>query len=781
MYPELQEDILEDGETAGLPVWPLETSTDQDISMTLEAADMNKEGIPDSPSLTQKTSDKKSKKSKHAIDGEEDQASKSNKHSSKNEGQHTNKRYLCYHCNKLFTRRRSVRDHIAKIHSVKSWEPLRSLEIIVDPATGEPEEPLEDIIARGPPPAPEKPAKSSKHKEMGEPDESMISNEQLANVESPRIEAGDEAPEPEIPILPDSPPAPEVKQEEPPPVLPRPASPARAASPIPTPTSIIGKKRPAEALKPLPAAITKKGIARPKPTHIPNKKPKLSESDSVSEKATPIRSPSATPAASSRAPPSKLKKQALSRQERSPTPVSSRFASIDPVSPSPSAAETPGSSNDDGEVFCLCRKGDNHSWMIACDGGCDDWFHGKCVDIRERDGDLIDKYICPNCSRNTGMQTTWKRMCRRKDCRKPARVFQEPPSKYCSKECGRMFFVELLRRGDPYIDTIKNDQYVIDTSRPKKMRKKGKLAEKQQKSTSLKKALPLLNGDLDELGNSDSRLATPAMSDEERSEYETDSSADEDMLPNRGGALRAGEVKAILDVCSTIDQWRELGRKPDTPPREPDEKTIALKFDDFEKRKLEEISAEKTELEKRETTLDAREKMLNLIKTRSSGITEEIKKAAPKDKKGSSKKDPCGFDPRLAWSEEQFIEWHVNSNGKNMLDSNRIGPPEDTPASNPMDNSAGKADTKMTNGVPDKSRSAETSDDDGDDDSEETEMPKKGGVCVRNRCPRHRNWAKGCLAEIRFEQDLVRRRVRRCEEAEREIRERATVRAWEGR
>jgi COMPASS component SPP1 len=50
--------------------------------------------------------------------------------------------------------------------------------------------------------------------------------------------------------------------------------------------------------------------------------------------------------------------------------------------------------NQGDEVFCTCRKPDNHTWMIACDGGCEDWFHGKCVNIDPEDADLIEKYIC---------------------------------------------------------------------------------------------------------------------------------------------------------------------------------------------------------------------------------------------------------------------------------------------------------------------------------------------------------------------------------------------------
>ncbi|RPA85914.1 hypothetical protein BJ508DRAFT_204587, partial [Ascobolus immersus RN42] len=48
-------------------------------------------------------------------------------------------------------------------------------------------------------------------------------------------------------------------------------------------------------------------------------------------------------------------------------------------------------------LYCICRLPDTGRWMIACDG-CDDWFHGACVNIPETQGDLIDKYFCPRCA-----------------------------------------------------------------------------------------------------------------------------------------------------------------------------------------------------------------------------------------------------------------------------------------------------------------------------------------------------------------------------------------------
>lgn len=697
---------------------------------------------------------------------------RSSVHSSKNEGQHTDRRYLCYLCNKLFTRRRSVRDHISKIHNTKTWEPLRSLEIIVEPTTGEPIEALEEIIARGPPPPPPKLSKAERALKAAKRAEE---EDEVAQEDHPDDKEEEKKDDQQTVLVPErqpteSSPAPtsaitSLKKE--PSVA---GSRASSTEPFATPAPMAGKKRPApdDSAKPLSAGAKKKGTAKVKSSTASNKRPKLGETEQSPPAArSAFRSPSATPASTHLKPiPSKLKKQTSAASVKSsPSRASSRAVSVEGGSPSSSVADTPTSSNDDGEVFCICRKGDNHTWMIACDGGCDEWFHGNCVNIRERDGELIDKYICPTCTK-PGLQTTWKRMCRRKDCRKPARVMQDPPSKYCSDACGRMFFVELVQRGDPQIQTTKDGQYVIEAPKLKKHRKKHK--KKEERSKASRSALPTSNGDLGDLINPDSRLATPAYSDEEKTEYETDSSFDDDMLPNRGAALRAGEVKALLEKCKNIEEWRALGRKPDTPPREVDNqasKSVPPDYDDLETTKLAGIEEEKRKLNTRNDLLVGRETFLSLIKTRSTAITDEVKKTHPK------MKDLCGFDPRIAWSDEEFLTWYHHKGGKEILDAGanaKVGPPDD-------DDEVNKRPNGIHNGVnPNLDGTA-------DEEDEIDMMPKKGGVCVKNRCSRHRNWAKGQLAELKFEQDLVRRALGRCEAQEKEMKDRAVVRAWENR
>lgn len=51
----------------------------------------------------------------------------------------------------------------------------------------------------------------------------------------------------------------------------------------------------------------------------------------------------------------------------------------------------------DGKLYCICRQPyDAKRFMIACDR-CDEWFHGECISIDERDSEFIDLYFCDDC------------------------------------------------------------------------------------------------------------------------------------------------------------------------------------------------------------------------------------------------------------------------------------------------------------------------------------------------------------------------------------------------
>lgn len=102
---------------------------------------------------------------------------------------------------------------------------------------------------------------------------------------------------------------------------------------------------------------------------------------------------------------------------------------------------------DEGDVYCICRRGDNGEWMIACDS-CDDWFHGSCVNLTEKGSSIVVKYVCPRCTETGKSVSIYKRRCRLPSCNLPVEYedmegsAQEPrpKSKYCSREHGLEFF-----------------------------------------------------------------------------------------------------------------------------------------------------------------------------------------------------------------------------------------------------------------------------------------------------------------------------------------------------
>ncbi|ORZ12131.1 hypothetical protein BCR41DRAFT_307977 [Lobosporangium transversale] len=74
--------------------------------------------------------------------------------------------------------------------------------------------------------------------------------------------------------------------------------------------------------------------------------------------------------------------------------VSSRVAREEP--PAREAEKQIKTEEDEG-LYCICREPyDPNRFMIACDG-CDDWFHGDCVGVAEKDSEMVDKYYCKRC------------------------------------------------------------------------------------------------------------------------------------------------------------------------------------------------------------------------------------------------------------------------------------------------------------------------------------------------------------------------------------------------
>lgn len=154
--------------------------------------------------------------------------------------------------------------------------------------------------------------------------------------------------------------------------------PSRAATMESSTQPAPAKPKPAPSKKRAPP---KKGTASTK--KAPTKKRKLENGSVASSPALPR---TGTPTSS--------------RASRTPAPKGGKQGSVTPARSSSLANGRDDDEDEDmdegdsSELFCICCGPDDHTWMIGCDGPCESWFHGRCVNINERDGNLIEKYYC---------------------------------------------------------------------------------------------------------------------------------------------------------------------------------------------------------------------------------------------------------------------------------------------------------------------------------------------------------------------------------------------------
>ncbi|KAB8343264.1 hypothetical protein FH972_022852 [Carpinus fangiana] len=293
--------------------------------------------------------------------------------------------------------------------------------------------------------------------------------------------------------------------------------------------------------------------------------------------------------------------QSIRKSSKTPAAHSTPFESSD-------AEESLESDPDDTNLYCICRKPDNHTWMIGCDGGCEDWFHGKCVGMVQADEPLLDKFICPNCEEKEIGVTTWKPMCRRDTCRQPARLKKGAESKYCSDDCGRRFMQAMV--------AMSGKKNTHDT--PKK-RRKAHAADHEEEHVDL--------GPL-------------------------------------GGPVRPHELAALVTSTSNLEGFKALGSPPNaadsalpTPPASSvspaDERKNPLEtqhdYTSEETTRLAAIAKRKARLRERRALLKDREKFVGLVKAYAASKLE---------------KQQCGFDPRLSWDEANFSQWRQSPAGQ---------------------------------------------------------------------------------------------------------------------
>ncbi|KAI5295610.1 hypothetical protein KEM52_000852 [Ascosphaera acerosa] len=311
------------------------------------------------------------------------------------------------------------------------------------------------------------------------------------------------------------------------------------------------------------------------------------------------------------------------------------------------AAKRPIPSGSDASlsgVFCICRTSDDESWMIACDGGCDDWYHGKCVSISEDDSELIDKYICPTCSDLHGAITTFKPMCRMPGCRKPARVESAARSKYCSDEHGLDFMKLQLRKARSLptsSSTLEHNQPA--TQEPSQPQSSSRPQPGVLSRGSHPVRSPLLQG-------SDGHM------NEEGDAYED--------LGAKGSILSAPEVKSLVTQLTSAAAFRSLGYDlPHTPSSinvDLSNLRLTAKETDHTMRCRQQLADLYHDLDR----IEDREKLLAAIRHNAKVISDYVKSHEPKGAKGL-----CLYDSRLSWQDDDLDDWRASEDGKQVLAS----------------------------------------------------------------------------------------------------------------
>ena len=227
----------------------------------------------------------------------------------------------------------------------------------------------------------------------------------------------------------------------------------------------------------------------------------------------------------------------------------------------------------------------------------------------------------------------------------------------------------------------------------------------------------------------------------------------DDQVYLRGGLLRPPELKALASGVTSLCDFKALGEGVLSPPQtaSPDSahsKQHRLKgiYTSEETTQLSDIASRKAELKRQRALLDDRERFLGLIKTRAKTVLEDLKKR-------DGVKDICGFDFRLSWSDEEFDAWRSSGEGQKALESGVLS----APLPEPLEDEVERGEKTANGGV--------------------EEVGK--GVCQKKRCERHKKWYQLQQQEIAFEKEQGRQAMRKLEEEEKGLGERATLRFLE--
>ena len=364
-------------------------------------------------------------------------------------------------------------------------------------------------------------------------------------------------------------------------------------------------------------------------------------------------------------------------------------------------------------------------------------------------------------------------MCRLDDCIRPARVNGTKKSKYCSDEHG----CEFMRR-----EALKKEEEA----------RTAKGAGSDNMDAIVRKGRKTNNSFADAALVNDNDVQTKALEPSPQPGTKKGEGAEEKESESRlrGGILQPTELKALVNNVKDVTEFHKLGNGLVNLPATAEPNDIKIEdtlsshnsqipYNPAESDLLQALTAKKDELRSRKRMLDDRDTFLVLVRERAKTVLDHLKK------KENNIKDICGFDVRLIWSDEEFEIWRNSAEGVTALKDRKLGAP--TVLDMPRDMAIHSDDDGQ------KKKMAVNGDQlaNGDDaaasgapniEQQQPDADEIGkGVCQKKRCERHKQWYKIQQQEIAFAKDEVRQEMRRLDEEENGVRDRAKIRWLEAK
>ncbi|XP_063700146.1 CXXC-type zinc finger protein 1-like [Culicoides brevitarsis] len=120
-------------------------------------------------------------------------------------------------------------------------------------------------------------------------------------------------------------------------------------------------------------------------------------------------------------------------------------------------------------AYCICRSSDSSRFMICCDA-CEEWYHGDCINITEKEAKHIKQYFCIACKeKDPSLQVVFRPVPQAPSVQQPSHSARDAGGhSYSSKKADDK---KLKKRKEHKAAKHQRDDKKIAASRPKKRKR----------------------------------------------------------------------------------------------------------------------------------------------------------------------------------------------------------------------------------------------------------------------------------------------------------------------